>query len=53
MLKPDITAFFDPATSTYSYVVRDPSSRACAPSSTRCSTTTRPPGAPAMPAPNA
>lgn len=30
MLKPDITAFFDPATSTYSYVVRDPSSRACA-----------------------
>ncbi|MGV8677705.1 MBL fold metallo-hydrolase, partial [Pseudomonas aeruginosa] len=24
------TAFLDPATSTYSYVVRDPSSRACA-----------------------
>lgn len=28
--KPDVTAFFDPATNTISYVVRDPSSKACA-----------------------
>jgi glyoxylase-like metal-dependent hydrolase (beta-lactamase superfamily II) len=29
-LKPDVTAFFDEATSTLSYVVQDPSSNACA-----------------------
>lgn len=29
-IKPDIKAFFDPATNTISYVVRDPSSKACA-----------------------
>ncbi len=29
-IKPDVTAFFDPATNTISYVVRDPASSACA-----------------------
>lgn len=29
-IKPEVTAFFDPATNTISYVVRDPASRACA-----------------------
>jgi len=29
-IKPDVTAFFDPATNTISYVVRDPSGPACA-----------------------
>jgi glyoxylase-like metal-dependent hydrolase (beta-lactamase superfamily II) len=29
-IKPDVTAFFDPATNTISYVVRDPNSPACA-----------------------
>ena len=29
-VKPDVKAFFDPATNTISYVVRDPSSKACA-----------------------
>ncbi len=29
-LKPDVTGFFDPATNTISYVVRDPSSSVCA-----------------------
>jgi len=29
-VKPDVTAFFDPATNTISYVVRDPASPACA-----------------------
>ncbi|ABQ38685.1 MBL fold metallo-hydrolase [Bradyrhizobium sp. BTAi1] len=29
-VKPDITPFFDPATNTVSYVVKDPSSAACA-----------------------
>ncbi|WP_118133223.1 MBL fold metallo-hydrolase [Oceanicella sp. SM1341] len=29
-MKPDVTAFFDEATNTVSYVVRDPGSRACA-----------------------
>jgi len=28
--KPDVTAFFDPATNTISYVVKDPASKACA-----------------------
>ncbi len=28
-MRPAVTSFFDPATSTYSYVVRDPSSQAC------------------------
>ena len=27
---PDVTAFFDEATNTVSYVVKDPDSRACA-----------------------
>ena len=30
MLKPDVTAFFDEPTNTVSYVVKDPSSKACA-----------------------
>ena len=30
MIKPDVTAFFDEATNTVSYVVADPSSEACA-----------------------
>ena len=29
-VKPDVTAFFDPATNTISYVVKDPSSTSCA-----------------------
>ncbi len=29
-LKPEVTAFFDPATNTISYVVKDPNSTACA-----------------------
>ena len=29
-VKPDVKAFFDPATNTISYVVKDPSSKACA-----------------------
>ena len=29
-VKPEITAFFDPATNTISYVVKDPNSNACA-----------------------
>lgn len=29
-IHPDVTAFFDPATNTISYVVKDPASRACA-----------------------
>ena len=29
-MKPDVTAFFDEATNTVSYVVRDPSGSACA-----------------------
>ncbi len=29
-IKPDVKAFFDPATNTISYVVKDPSSNACA-----------------------
>ncbi|WP_306142708.1 MBL fold metallo-hydrolase [Roseibium sp. MMSF_3412] len=29
-IRPDVKAFFDPATNTISYVVRDPSSKACA-----------------------
>ena len=29
-IKPDVTAFFDPATNTISYVVKDPGSNACA-----------------------
>lgn len=29
-LKPEVTAFFDPATNTVSYVVKDPGSKACA-----------------------
>jgi glyoxylase-like metal-dependent hydrolase (beta-lactamase superfamily II) len=29
-VKPDVTAFFDPATNTISYVVKDPASNACA-----------------------
>lgn len=29
-VRPDVTAFFDPATSTISYVVRDPAGTACA-----------------------
>lgn len=29
-IKPDVTAFFDPATNTISYVVKDPQSAACA-----------------------
>jgi glyoxylase-like metal-dependent hydrolase (beta-lactamase superfamily II) len=29
-VKPDVTAFFDPATNTISYVVKDPDSNACA-----------------------
>lgn len=29
MIAPAVTAFFDPDTSTYSYVVRDPASQAC------------------------
>jgi glyoxylase-like metal-dependent hydrolase (beta-lactamase superfamily II) len=29
-VKPDVEAFFDPATNTISYVVKDPASRACA-----------------------
>ncbi|MEM5581761.1 MBL fold metallo-hydrolase [Roseibium sp. AS2] len=29
-LKPDVTAFFDPATNTISYVVKDPASQSCA-----------------------
>lgn len=29
-VKPDVNAFFDPATNTISYVVKDPSSNACA-----------------------
>lgn len=29
-VKPEVTAFFDPATNTISYVVKDPSSNACA-----------------------
>ncbi|GAB5373716.1 MAG: MBL fold metallo-hydrolase [Acuticoccus sp.] len=29
-VKPDVTGFFDPATNTISYVVKDPGSRACA-----------------------
>jgi glyoxylase-like metal-dependent hydrolase (beta-lactamase superfamily II) len=29
-IKPDVTAFFDPATNTISYVVKDPNSTACA-----------------------
>lgn len=28
--RPDVTSFFDPDTNTFSYVVRDPTSRACA-----------------------
>lgn len=30
MSKPDVTTFFDPATNTFSYVVKDPDSNACA-----------------------
>lgn len=29
-VRPEVTAFFDPATHTVSYIVRDPASRACA-----------------------
>jgi hypothetical protein len=29
-VKPQVEAFFDPATNTISYVVKDPSSNACA-----------------------
>ncbi len=29
-VKPEVEAFFDPATNTISYVVKDPSSSACA-----------------------
>ncbi|QEY60307.1 MBL fold metallo-hydrolase [Pseudomonas sp. C27(2019)] len=29
-MRPEVTSFFDPATSTYSYVVRDPASQSCA-----------------------
>ncbi|HOZ34798.1 MAG TPA: MBL fold metallo-hydrolase, partial [Tabrizicola sp.] len=29
-VKPEVTGFFDPATNTISYVVRDPASNACA-----------------------
>src|SRR5690606_32087598 len=29
-MRPTVTAFFDPATYTYSYVVRDPESQSCA-----------------------
>ena len=29
-VKPDVKAFFDPATNTISYVVKDPNSKACA-----------------------
>jgi len=29
-VKPEVTAFFDPATNTISYVVKDPASRSCA-----------------------
>jgi glyoxylase-like metal-dependent hydrolase (beta-lactamase superfamily II) len=29
-VRPDVTAFFDPATNTISYVVKDPASQACA-----------------------
>ncbi|MFN4130745.1 MAG: MBL fold metallo-hydrolase, partial [Paracoccaceae bacterium] len=29
-VKPEVTAFFDPATNTISYVVKDPSSESCA-----------------------
>ena len=29
-VKPEVEAFFDPATNTISYVVKDPSSNACA-----------------------
>ena len=29
-VKPDVTAFFDPATNTISYVVKDPNSESCA-----------------------
>jgi hypothetical protein len=29
-VKPDVTGFFDPATNTISYVVKDPGSAACA-----------------------
>lgn len=29
-IKPDVTGFFDPATSTISYIVRDPASQSCA-----------------------
>ena len=29
-VKPDVTPFFDPATNTISYVVKDPASNACA-----------------------
>ena len=29
-VKPEVTAFFDPATNTISYVVKDPNSNACA-----------------------
>ncbi|RZN32169.1 MBL fold metallo-hydrolase [Bradyrhizobium sp. Leo121] len=29
-VKPEVTAFFDPATNTVSYVVKDPTSKACA-----------------------
>jgi glyoxylase-like metal-dependent hydrolase (beta-lactamase superfamily II) len=29
-LKPEVTAFFDQATNTVSYVVKDPASNACA-----------------------
>lgn len=30
MFHPDVTAFFDQATNTVSYVVKDPAGRACA-----------------------
>ena len=29
-VKPEVTGFFDPATNTISYVVKDPASAACA-----------------------
>ena len=29
-IKPEVTAFFDPQTNTISYVVQDPTSKACA-----------------------
>jgi glyoxylase-like metal-dependent hydrolase (beta-lactamase superfamily II) len=50
-IQPEVEAFFDPATNTISYVVKDPELRQPAPSSTASWTSTTPPAASPMTAP--